>query len=248
MIRISAVSYLNTLPFIHGIENSGFLEKEEYQLIRDIPSECASKLENQTADIVLVPVAAIANIKNVNIVTDFCIGATKNVISVLLVSDVPVEEIESIYLDYQSRTSVNLVQVLAKKHWKKEFKWLHTSPGYEKNISLKTGGVIIGDRALEIKGKYEYCYDLATEWNHLTGLPFVFACWATRSKIDTEFLNRFNKSLEWGINNINQIHPGYKNMSDSFILEYFKNNIEYHFDASKLKGMQLFFKYLNELP
>ncbi len=248
MIRISAVSYLNTLPFIHGIENSGFLKSDEYELLRDIPSECALKLENQTADIVLVPVAAIANMKNVNIVTDFCIGATRNVISVLLVSDVPVEQIEHIYLDYQSRTSVNLVQVLAKYHWKKDFQWLHTTPGYENKIEKKTGGVIIGDRALELSGKFKFRYDLATEWNNFTGLPFVFACWASRSKIDKDFLSRFNKALEWGIQHLNEIRPDYPNLSNSFILEYFKNNIDYIFNSRKHDGMVLFFKYLNKLP
>ena len=246
MIRISAVSYLNTLPFIYGIEKSGFLKPDDYELLRDIPSECALKLEKRTAELVLVPVAAIANMKDVNIVTDYCIGATRNVISVLLVSDVPLEQIENVYLDYQSRTSVNLLKVLAENYWKRDFHWLNASQGYEKKIEKKTGGFIIGDRALELSGKFKYNYDLATEWNNFTGLPFVFACWASRSTINADFMSGFNKALEWGIHHINQINPGYPNLSDTFIIEYFKNNIEYLFDSRKQEGMSLFFKYLEK--
>lgn len=247
MIKISAVSYLNTLPFIYGIENSGFLKTTEYSLSRDIPSDCAKKLENNEADIVLVPVAAIAEMKNINIISNFCIGANRNVLSVLLVSQKPLSELQNIYLDYQSRTSINLVKVLSKYFWKKDFNWLNTHSGYENKIEGTTGGVIIGDRALELSDKYKYKYDLATEWNDFTNLPFVFACWVSKSNIDSDFIKKFNKSLEWGINQINNIEPNYPNLSVEFIRNYYKFNIDYNFDEKKYEGMSLFFKYLKNI-
>jgi chorismate dehydratase len=247
MIKISAVSYLNTLPFIFGIENSGFLNSSDYTLSREMPSDCAKKLENKEADLVLVPVAAIANMENINIVSDYCIGASRNVLSVLLLSQKPISELENIYLDYQSRTSVTLIKILAKHYWKKEFNWLKTEPGFENNIIENTGGVIIGDRALELADKFKFKFDLATEWNDFTGLPFVFACWVSSSKLDENFILKFNKSLEWGINNINNINPNYPTLSNDFIRSYFKNNIEYNFDDKKNSGMNLFFKYMKTL-
>lgn len=247
MIKISAVSYLNTVPFIYGLENSGFLKPSEYSLSRDIPSDCAKKLENNEADIVLVPVAAIAEKKNINIISNYCIGANRNVLSVLLVSQKPLSELQNIYLDYQSRTSVNLVKVLSKNYWKKDFNWLTSISGYENNIKETTGGVIIGDRALELSKNYKYKYDLATEWNNFTNLPFVFACWVSKSNINSDFINKFNKSLEWGISQINIIEPNYPNLSVEFIRNYYKFNIDYNFDEKKHEGMSLFFKYLKEL-
>ncbi len=247
MIKISAVSYLNTVPFIYGLENSGFLKPSEYSLSRDIPSNCAKKLENNEADIVLVPVAAIAEMKNINIISNYCIGANRNVLSVLLVSQKPLSELQNIYLDYQSRSSVNLVKVLSKNYWKKDFKWLKSTDGYENKIEETTGGVIIGDRALELSKNYKYKYDLATEWNNFTNLPFVFACWVSKSKINTDFINKFNKSLEWGISQINNIEPNYPNLSVEFVRNYYKLNIDYNFDRKKYDGMNLFFKYLKEL-
>jgi chorismate dehydratase len=247
MIHISAVSYLNTLPFIYGIEKSGFISPDEYILSRDIPSLCAKKLETNNADLVLCPVAAIANKNNINIVTDFCIGAKRNVASVLLVSQQPIHELSEVYLDYQSRTSVTLARILTEKFWKLNFKWLEASPGYEKNIDKSTGGIIIGDRALELSDNYKYKYDLATEWNNFTKLPFVFACWASVNKISPDFLNRFNQALSWGIGHIKDIKPNYPTLSDDFIREYFTNNIDYILDAKKNESMDLFFSYMKSV-
>jgi len=247
MIRISAVSYLNTLPFIHGIENSGFLHSDEFKLTRDIPSLCARKLETKETDLVLVPVAAINNLDTINIVTNFCIGANHQVNSVLLVGQKPLNQLKEIYLDYQSRTSVTLVKVLAKHFWKADLKWLKATPGYENKVQDYTGGVIIGDRALEFSKQYKYKYDLATAWNDFTGLPFVFACWVCVHPISDDFLNRFNKALAWGIENINDINPEFPSLSVEFIHNYFKNDIDYPLNSKKMESMKLFFNYMKTI-
>jgi chorismate dehydratase len=247
MIRISAVSYLNTLPFIYGIENSGFINASEYILSRDIPSLCAQKLETHEADLVLTPVAAIANMKNIKIETDFCIGAKRQVKSVLLVGQKPMNELTDIYLDNQSRTSVTLVKVLAEKFWKKEFQWLKANSGYEKKIKENIGGVIIGDRALLLYDSFKYKYDLACEWNDFTGLPFVFACWASQNNISADFISRFNKALAWGIDHINEIKPDYPSLSNEYIREYYINNIDYPLNSQKRESIELFFSHMKSL-
>ena len=48
-IRISAVSYLNTYPFVLGIKTSGELDDIELQL--DVPSICAEKLKAGMVDL-----------------------------------------------------------------------------------------------------------------------------------------------------------------------------------------------------
>ena len=47
--------------------------------------------------------------------TRFCIGCDGPVASVCLFSEVPVEEIRTVLLDYQSRTSVALAEILFEK-------------------------------------------------------------------------------------------------------------------------------------
>jgi predicted solute-binding protein len=120
-IRISAVKYANTYPFIFGLIESGFYRR--VILETDHPADCAAKLISGKVDIGLIPVAVLPLVKEYHIISDYCIGANGNVKTVMLLSNCPFEEIGSVYLDYRSRSSVILSKVLAKNSWKKEFRW-----------------------------------------------------------------------------------------------------------------------------
>ena len=128
-IRISAVKYANTYPFIFGLINSRIEEKAIIET--DHPADCARKLINGTADIGLIPVGALPMLKEYYLIGDYCIGAKNNVRTVMLLSNTKLEDIRSIYLDYRSRTSVNLVKVLAKNYWKRDFIWKNTSEEFD---------------------------------------------------------------------------------------------------------------------
>ena len=90
-IKVSAVSYLNTLPFIYGINNSEVVN--DIKLSLDIPSDCGMKLLSGEVDLGLVPVAILPQLKEYHIISDYCIGAEGKVDSVALYSDVPLDEI-----------------------------------------------------------------------------------------------------------------------------------------------------------
>jgi chorismate dehydratase len=247
-IKISAVSYLNTLPFLYGIKNNSIIEKIDFE--QDIPSVCASKLLENKVDIALVPVAVIPFLQNPHIISDYCIGASGKVKTVLLLSDVPLQDIKSIYLDYQSRTSVNLIKILAKKHWKINPQWINAQKGYEQKIKNNTAGLIIGDRTFHIQNQYEYVYDLAEEWKKYSGLPFVFAVWTANTHIEKRFIDDFNAALSFGINNLAQVSKEYySNFPESKINlhEYFTKYISYEFDIKKKQSMRLFFSELSAI-
>ena len=110
--KLSVVSYLNTIPFIYGLKQSGLDKKLDISL--DIPSVCAEKLLSGKVDIGLVPIVVIKQMENPQIISNFCIGADGEVDTVCLFSDVSIEKVESIYLDYQSKTSVELLKILLK--------------------------------------------------------------------------------------------------------------------------------------
>lgn len=243
-IRISCVSYLNSLPFLFGLRNSQLISKVE--LILDNPAECARKLINNEADIGLVPVAAIPDLPGCEIISDFGIGADGEVSSVLLLSRVPVNELDTILLDYQSVTSVNLVKILASQFWKINPEYSQTKPGYEECIEDNTGAVIIGDRALKLKGNYQYVYDLSAAWKEFTGLPFVFACWVSNRKLDPDFILEFNQALEFGIQHIDQVIDNLRK-EDKFIEgtdEYLRDKLKFYLNENAKKGRDLFLKYL----
>lgn len=245
-IRVSAVSYLNTIPFIHGIESSENL-MSQIELNRDIPSECARRLMEGEVDLGLIPVAVIPKIKEAHIISDYCIGAVGPVQSVLLFSDVPLNEIESISLDYQSRTSVQLCRQLCKHHWKIDPEFNEAIPGYEKEIKGKNAGLVIGDRCFALKDQFEYVYDLAEEWHYWQNLPFVFACWVSNKELSKEFQSDFNLALQEGLLDLEGAIEKYpfEGLSAEKQLEYLSNAIDYGLDHEKLKGLNLFLEKIS---
>ena len=59
-IKISAITYLNTKPFLFGLQHSSILDSIELSL--DVPSVCADKLKAGTVDIGIIPVTEISSI------------------------------------------------------------------------------------------------------------------------------------------------------------------------------------------
>ena len=243
-IKVSAVSYLNTLPFLYGINNSEI--KYELDLSLDMPSDCAKKLLSGEVDLGLVPVAILPHLKEYHIVSDYCIGAVGPVDSVALYSDVPLNEIEEIYLDYQSRTSVNLVRILANEYWNISPKFIDASEGYEGQIKGNSAGVIIGDRTFNLSKDYQYKYDLAGEWMSYSGLPFVFACWVSNTELPKTFIQQFNKSLKFGLENIEKVHSNQSqgNISKEKLEDYLTNSISYSLDGEKHRALAKFLELI----
>jgi chorismate dehydratase len=197
-IKVSAVSYTNSKPFVYGIMHSGILDQIDLSL--DIPSVCANKLIENQVDIGLVPVAALLHIKDYQIISNYCIGARGKVDSVFIFSNKPIQEIRTLQLDAQSRTSNNLSKVLLKYHWK-------INPELV-NSELADAFVQIGDRTFSNRDHYPYQYDLATEWFNFTGLPFVFAVWASNKPIPEDFKIAFNEALKYGLDHRKEVISG----------------------------------------
>ena len=239
-INLSAVSYLNTRPFLYGIQHSPVAGM--INLSMDHPAECARKLINGEAAIGLVPVAAIRDIPEATLFSGFGIGARGAVGSVLLVSNCPLEDVNEIILDQQSRTSVELAQVLAEKYWNLQTRYIQAYPGYESRIAGNTAGVIIGDRALILQDRYKYVYDLALAWKEYSGLPFVFACWISNRKLPGSFTALLEEAFEYGVSGIDEMLASQPDLVELYpqAANYLKNQVVYRIDEEMKKGMQLF--------
>lgn len=236
-IRVAAVSYLNTKPLIYGFEHG--MMKDEVELVFDYPARVAEMLLNNEADIGLVPVAIIPQLKEYHLVSDYCIGAIHPVASVCLFSDVPVIDIKEILVDYQSRTSAALLKILLKEYWFIDPLLTDTAEGYLQKIKGSTAGLIIGDRALIQHKSSAYAFDLAEAWQQMTGLPFVFAAWVANKKLSKPFLSSFNHATGEGLLHLNEIVS--TNHFDEYDLHtYYTRNIDYKFDEKKKQAMDLF--------
>jgi chorismate dehydratase len=244
-IRISAVSYTNTKPFIYGLQHSGILDKIDLSL--DTPADCAQKLIDDRADIGLIPVVAVLNIPNWKIISNYCIGAVGAVNSVFIFSNCPIANVKRLQLDPQSRSSNNLAKVLLKNYWKLSPELLVNDVDYAQLPDNETAFVQIGDRTFGKKDKYKFAYDLAGEWQKFTGLPFIFAGWIANKAIPDDFVAHFNKALKLGLDNRNELFKELPEYPDFDIEDYLMNRIDFNITDDKLKAMNLFLDYIRQL-
>ncbi len=202
-LRITAVSYTNTVPFIYGLTRFPDLsEKIELTLLP--PALCAEAWESGAADIALVPVGAMQESDLDRMCCQWCIGAERAVESVLLLSDEPIGHLKTLYLDTESRTSVLMTSILCKHLWHitPELKPLRMHDGFRPGPGK--GMVLIGDKTFGLADSYPHVTDLATAWQQLTGLPAVFACWLTREDVSPEMRGEINEALSWGVSHIRE--------------------------------------------
>jgi chorismate dehydratase len=202
-------------------------------------------LLNDEIDVGLVPVAIIPEMKEHYIISDYCIGSVGEVSSVCLFSEVPLNEIETILLDYQSRTSVALLKVLIQEYWKINVAFENTSGDYQSKICGTSAGLVIGDCALVQRQISPYIFDLGAEWKNFTRLPFVFAAWVSNKKLDESFITEFNNANEVGLNNLEKVVAN--NPFKVYDLHnYYKECISFDLDENKKKDLELFLDYVNK--
>jgi chorismate dehydratase len=241
-IRISAVSYLNTKPFIYGLFRSELANQIELSL--DIPAVCAEKLRTGEADLVLTPVAIIPELDQAYLASDFCIGAYGAVHTVCIFSEAPLERIEKLYLDFHSKTSAALTQVLCREYWHIQPEFLPASEGFEQHIKGTTAGLIIGDRTFPQHGRFRYVYDLGEAWTNWTGLPFVFAAWISARPLPDAFKKTFNAALAAGLERIPELIKVLPSFPGADLELYFNKHISYELDEAKWIALNRFLDLL----
>lgn len=222
-VRVSAVSYTNTLPFLQGIKSSPVMEMIDLSV--DNPAECARKVVTDEADLGIIPIAALSGMSNPLIITDYCIGSDGAVDSVFIFSKKPIDEIRTLRLDLQSRTSNGLARILLKYFWKNE-----VNPVWEEEADAY---VLIGDRTFGKKGDVPYVYDLGYFWKEFTGLPFAYAVWVANKELPAIFIDQFNKALADGVSRPQDVIPGLPVYPNFDYKIYLTENLDFNLDDRK---------------
>ncbi len=249
LVRVSAVKYINTYPFILGIREGKVMSMIDLEVCH--PSECASKLVSGATDVGLVPVAILSQMEEYNIIGDYCIGTRGEVKTVIVAGNTPIEESETVYLDFRSRSSNTLFKIIAEKFWNRSYKYI-TAPEDFDVTGIKDGesAVIIGDRCFRYNKEFRYKLDLGMEWKKNTGLPFVFAAWVSAKPQAEEFIQLFNEALAYGVANKERatelLTPDLA-VSAREVEDYYRYNIDFHLDQEKKDAISLFLRYINEL-
>jgi cyclic dehypoxanthinyl futalosine synthase len=196
-LRVSAVSFLNGRPLYHSLVGDKAPTWDDgaamFQIELDLPSVCADRLERGEVDVGLVPVAAYAAHPEWEVVPGIGIGCRGPVETVVVASRVPLEQVERIWLDEASRTSVILLQLILRARGLSPR--LEPAPHGDGERRIAHGGehdaaLIIGDAAFDLQSRFEHVLDLGDAWFSMTGLPMVFAFWAARPGVLTGATSR----------------------------------------------------------
>lgn len=252
---------------MYGIEHENFVSHGG-ELRLAVPAVCAERARDLKTDVALVPVAEVPSILAATggcVITDYCISAVGAVDTVALLSNSPLSDIHTVYLDSHSRTSVQLVRILAREMWGNysSITWLDSCdlishahvaagsvPGSRSVLSdelIKPGvGVLaIGDKVFQIQEAFSYKWDLAEQWQQHTGLPFVFAVWVAVTPAGMQFEPLLNDMLRFGVEHIGDAIKNAHlpiNSSDSLAYKYLTENIKFELTDAGRMAMRLFWE------
>jgi chorismate dehydratase len=252
-LRISAISFLNTVPLMWDFEHG--TAGADFDISYTLPSFCAEELRAGKADIGIIPAAAYTQIPDLAVIPGVAIAARRPVRSILLVSKVPLEHIRTVALDTSSMTSVALTKVSFERWLGGGRTYTAMAPDVDVMLREHDACLMIGDTALKVDRVKYLTLDLAEEWIRFTGKPFVFAFWAARkaalANASPDLAAIFQASRDHGLKpeNISRIASDWGpklGLSEADVRSYLTENIHYQLDTSCLEGLQLFYRYAAE--
>lgn len=238
MTDLVLVSYLNTIPFLQGLETKEGLEL--FRLHKRKPSDCADMYATLEADIALLPVGALPNLPDYRIITDYCIGSVGSVKTVVLMSHSPIEDVDRIYLDQDSRTSRLLTKVICGDFLNRDMVYEDGIPLFPLTIGASDATLMIGDKVFYYEDHFKYKYDLGELWMKYTDLAFAFAVWVARPNVEDRVVDQLNSLLSKGVVGLDHSH--YENEEGIDLDTYFTKYISYDLDDQKLKAIDQFLK------
>jgi chorismate dehydratase len=183
--RVGHIQFLNCLPIYWGLMRSGALI--DVDLFKDSPERLNAALV--AGDLDIGPISLVEYLRNAEdllLLPDLAVGSDGPVLSVNLVSAVPLESLDGrpVALGATSRTGVMLAQMYLESHVGVRPTYFQSPPDLARMLDEAEAAVIIGDvalRAMHDAPQHGWqVTDLGQAWRTWTGLPMVFAAWAVR--------------------------------------------------------------------
>ena len=249
-MRIGAVSYLNTKPLVYGLAELA----PQHELVFDLPSRLADQLAAGTLDVALIPSIEFCQNPEYTIVSDACIGCRGPVLSVKLLSRVPMRQIRTLALDEGSRTSIALARILLKERFGIEPEQVPLPIDARYEQSPADAVLIIGDRAIHpARGNWVAQWDLGDEWNRWSELPFVFAMWvghAGQASRLPELASVLSAARDAGVANLERIardEAPQVGLTYDQTLVYLRDNLHFFLGPGERAGLKLFYEQASKL-
>ncbi len=221
LTRFGAVPYLNARPLVEGLD----------PLTLEAPAELAHAFEAGRVDVALLPVAAGEALEAPRI-ADLGIAADGRVDSVLLFLRKVPEEVRTVCLDPDSRTSNVLAVLLLRSYG--------LDPEVVDDPAEADAELVIGDRALmRNRESPDDVLDLGAAWKQRTGLPFVFAAWYGDESAGQELRAAYKRGsgrlAEYAAEGERAL-----GIPADLLEQYLRDRIRFKLGRAEHKGLQLF--------
>jgi chorismate dehydratase len=254
--RIGVVSFVNTLPLIDGLELL-----EDVELKHSVPSLLIDQLLAGDVDIALCSsIDYQRSPQPLMIVPVGLLGCDGPTLTVRLYSTRPLDQIEHVYCDTDSHTSVALLQILLSEQCGVAPELIDYNArehvARSRLIDWPEAMLLIGDKVVTDSPpavRYPFQLDLGAAWRDLTGRPFVFALWLAKADGDRErirtaaaVLDRQRRANAARIDSIIHYKARPRNWPADLAADYLKRCIRYEFTADRRAGLELFYEKADE--
>jgi chorismate dehydratase len=250
---VCAVSYLNTVPLVWGMQHGSEADgRGVFDLRFALPSECADQLASGEADIGIVPVIEMAR-QQLEYFRGTGIASHGPVRSILLISKVPFREIRTLATDSGSRTSVMLARVILREQFGVEPRTFSRPADLALMLGEADAALLIGDSALRVDPAtlpFE-TLDLGEAWTRMTSLPMVFAVWAGAGRFvagsqHDRYSEAFLASCRYGLAHVGEIterESQARGFSKELVRDYLTRHIVFELAPRDYEGLGLFLKH-----
>ncbi len=247
-VKVGAVSYLNTKPLIYPLlDDPQFPGSEAIKLSLAVPSRLATKLRDRALDVGLIPIIEYFRADSgYRIIRHISISSRGPVLSIQLLSRVPISAIRRVALDTSSRSSRALVEIVLAEKYHLHPEFYSCSPTIDPQSVDADAVLLIGDAALRQLGTTDYALDLGAEWNSLTGLPFVYACWVAQGGVELKNVPQTLLSAkEVGVDKIPEIariESQRLGFPETLCRDYLTGHIFYELGDPEIAGLMRFYE------
>ncbi len=244
--RVAASSYLNTAPLIWSFARGR--RRGEVELVTDTaPARCADLLARGQVEAALVPVIEYQRLPETAVIPGVCVGARREVHSVVLVTrGVPLNEVESVALSIESRTSAALVEVIFREFLGRAPRLEPFVPDLANMLERHDAALVIGDPAMTFEREGLRVYDMAALWREFTGLGFVFAMWmADAGASERVRAVDFAAARDEGLAAVEEIAAEYERelgRPRAELIRYLTANISFELNEEMRAGLELYFQ------
>jgi len=259
MLRIGRIEYANCTPVFHALNE--LYPSSTYQYVGGVPAYLNGLLAS--GDIDVCPSSSITfstHAEQLLIVPDISISSRGPVLSVLLFSAIPIEELDgkTVLLSSESATSVNLLKILLKVRYGCNCSYQVTNQVDAGDLHGAAALLLIGDAALRASkiSSNMFVYDLGALWYDWTGEPFVFALWLTTrmafANNGDELVRLFHQLrhakvyAKEHLERIVEMSPERNWMGSELLLEYWRKNICYDLTEHHLAGLKRYYRLAME--